>query len=79
MKQPDKWKETVDPYTIQFNNFKLLKVLGYPHARNDVFYCKGIYEGEEIFCFVKYASKPESNIKNEVDTIKKLDFEFPKV
>ena len=41
MKQPKKWKETVDPFSIEFNNFKLIKVLGYPHARNDVFHCIG--------------------------------------
>ena len=35
MKQPEKWKETVDPFMIHFNNFELKEVLGYPHARND--------------------------------------------
>ena len=76
MKQPEKWKETVDPFSIKFNNFKLLEVLGYPHARNDVFYCKGIYENKEIFCFIKYASKSDSNILKEVKTIKALKFSF---
>lgn len=80
MKQPEKWKETVDPFTIQFNKFKLLEVLGYPHARNDVFYCLGEYENKKLYCFIKYASKPDSNIKHEIETIKNLDFDFlPKI
>lgn len=76
MKQPEKWKETVDPFTIKFNNFELLEVLGYPHARNDVFYCKGRSNGEEMYCFLKYASKQDSNIKKEIDMIRALNFEF---
>lgn len=76
MKQPEKWKETVDPFSIKFNKFKLLEVLGYPHARNDVFYCKGIYEGREVFCFIKYASKKDSNMLKEVNMIKSLNFDF---
>ncbi len=76
MKQPEKWKETVDPFSIKFNQFKLIEVLGYPHARNDVFYCNGEVQGENMFCFIKYASKPDSNIKHEVEVIKNLDFDF---
>ena len=76
MQQPQKWKETVNPFSIQFNNFKLLEVLGYPHARNDVFYCKGIYENKEVFCFIKYASKPDSDINKEINTIQSLGFDF---
>lgn len=65
MKQPEKWKETVDPFSIKFNNFKLIKVLGYPHARNDVFYCKGLYKNKYVLCFIKYASKDDSNLHHE--------------
>ena len=53
MKQPEKWKETINPFEIPFQNFKLEQVLGYPHARNDVFYCKGLCFGEQIFFFFK--------------------------
>lgn len=76
MKQPEKWKETIDPFSIKFNSFKLINVLGYPHARNDVFYCLGYHNNEEVNCFIKYASKPDSNIKREVETIKALNFDF---
>jgi len=40
MAQPKKWRETIDPFSIKFKKFKLEKVLGYPHARNDVFLCE---------------------------------------
>lgn len=76
MNQPKKWKETIDPFSIPFNNFKLLEILGYPHARNDVFYAKGIYDNKEILCFIKYASKKDSNLLKEYDTISKLNFNF---
>lgn len=76
MKQPKKWKETIDPFSIEFNNFKLLKVLGYPHARNDVFYCVGKHNKKRIKCFIKYASKKDSNIAHEIETIQKLNFDF---
>lgn len=76
MKQPKKWKETVDPFKIQFNKFKLEKVLGYPHARNDVFYAIGKVDEKRRYCFIKYASKPDSNIKKEINAIQKLNFKF---
>lgn len=74
MQQPEKWKDTIDPFTIKFNNFELIEVLGYPHARNDVFYCKGKSLGKELYCFIKYSSKPDSDILNETETIKALNF-----
>lgn len=76
MKQPEKWKETIDPFSIKFNNFQLLEVLGYPHARNDVFYCRGIYNKNEIFCFIKYASQRDSDILKEIKTVSSLNFNF---
>lgn len=80
MKQPEKWKDTVDPFLIKYNNFKLKEVLGYPHARNDVFYCKGINSNNEILCFLKYGSRPDSDINNEIIALKTLNFSFiPKI
>lgn len=76
MKQPEKWKDTVDPFTIKFNNFKLIEVLGYPHARNDVFYVLGKVGSENVNCFIKYASKSDSDILHEVNVIKTLNFDF---
>lgn len=65
--QPEKWKETIDPFKIRFNNFKLVKVLGYPHARNDVFYVKGIYENKNIYAYIKYCSIKGSNLLKEIN------------
>lgn len=80
MRQPEKWKETIDPFSIKFNNFQLVEVLGYPHARNDVFYSKGIYQNKEVFCFIKYASKEDSNMLKEIEMISSLNFDFlPKI
>lgn len=76
MKQPEKWKETIDPFSINFQNFELIKVLGYPHARNDVFYCVGKQDGQKLHCFIKFGSKPDSDIKHEVEIIKSLHFSF---
>lgn len=72
MKQPDKWRETIDPYTLEFKDFKLLEVLGYPYAGNDVFYVKGIYNNEEVYAFIKVARQKGADITNEVNVITKV-------
>ena len=41
MKHPDKWRDTVDPFTLPYKKFEPLEILGYPHAGNDVFHVKG--------------------------------------
>ena len=53
MNFPEKWRETIDPFKLKYNNFKLREILGYPHAGNDVFYVKGIYNNKEIYAFLK--------------------------
>lgn len=80
MKQPKKWREGVNPFCIKFKNFKLLKILGYPHAGNDVFYCKGEINGKDIFCFLKVARQKDNNIKNEIDLLQTLKLKhLPKI
>lgn len=75
MKQPGKWRETMDPFSLNFNNFKLKQVLGYPHAGNDVFYVSGIgKEGEELKAFLKVERQKNADIEREVSIIKELDF-----
>ena len=37
MKHPGKWRETEDQYSFPYKNFTVQKVVGYPHAGNDVF------------------------------------------
>ena len=73
MRQPEKWRETIDPFTLEFDNFKILEVLGYPYAGNDVFYVKGIHNDEEVYAFIKVARQKGANIKNEVDIIKRVN------
>lgn len=75
MKQPSKWRETMDPFSLKFNNFKLKEILGYPHAGNDVFYVSGIgREGDEIKAFLKVERQETADIEREVLIIKELDF-----
>lgn len=57
MKQPEKWKDTIDPFKINFHNFKLIKVLGYPHARNDVFYCTGESDNKKLNALLNMVAK----------------------
>ncbi len=70
MAQPKKWRETIDPFSISFKIFKLEKVLGYPHARNDVFYVKGDFKGEMVFAFLKCQRVKEAGIEKEVAFLK---------
>jgi len=80
MNQPDKWRETIDPFSLPYTNFILLEVLGYPHAGNDVFYAKGIYEKKEVFVFIKVERQDKANIRNEIETLHQLNLlSTPKV
>lgn len=73
MKFPEKWRETVDPFQLQFDNFQLTEVLGYPHAGNDVFYAKGIYSGKETDVFIKVNRQLGADVQNEIQVLKQLD------
>ena len=55
MKHPDKWRDTVDPFTLPYHSFKPLEILGYPHAGNDVFHVRGLYNGSQINAYIKSA------------------------
>lgn len=76
MKQPAKWRETIDPFTINFKHFKLIEVLGYPHAGNDVFHVRGEYQGESCSAYIKVERQTGANILNEVAVIGQLHFPF---
>ncbi len=53
MEQLDKWRETIDPFSLSFTNFHLKEILDYPHAENDVFMLGGvgINKGKELLHF----------------------------
>lgn len=75
-KQPKKWRDTIDPFLLKFHKLKILKVLGYPHAANDVFYMKAYYQGKKTFCFLKYARHIEANFKNEIQVLEELSLKY---
>lgn len=72
-RHPEKWRETIDPFSLNFHSFRLLEVLGYPHAGNDVFHVRGIYQNEEITAYLKAARQKGAAIENEVAVMQKID------
>ena len=77
---PAKWRETCDPFTLGYHTFQLTEILGYPHARNDVFYVRGVCEGREITAYIKAARQQESAIDRDVALLSQLDAAcYPKV
>ncbi len=78
---PSRWRETCDPFALPFRHFQLRKILGYPHARNDVFHVIGNIHGQETIAYIKSARQnTDSAIDNEVNVLLQLDDPiFPKV
>ena len=76
MKYLDKWRETIDPFTLPFNSFKLKEVMGYPHAGNDVFYVRGIHYGKEVTAYIKAARQKGADICREIEAVEKLKLEL---
>lgn len=72
MKHPEKWRETINPFELPYQNFTLTEVMGYPHAGNDVFQAKGIYENREVEVYIKAARQTSADILNEIRTINGL-------
>ena len=65
MKHPEKWRETCDPFALPYRHFQPQKVLGYPHAGNDVFHMRGVWRERELTAYVKVTRKSPAGIKNE--------------
>ena len=72
--QPKKWKETIDPLSLPTKQVKILEVLGYPYAANQVFYVRGEEESHEGYYFVKVAGYKDSNLANESQILSTLHF-----
>lgn len=72
MKHPDKWRETADPISLPYRHFQLTEVLGYPHAGNDVFHVRGVYQSREVTAFVKAARQTGADLRREAEIIRKL-------
>ncbi len=74
---PAKWRAAIDPFTLQFGNFQLLDILGYPHAGNDVFYVRGVVPNQgETKAFLKVERQKTADIEREVSIINRLDLPF---
>lgn len=76
MKHPDKWRNTIDPHQLPLRDFSILKILGYPHAGNDVFHVHGLYQKKEVEAYIKVARQHGADLKNEVHTIHQLGWEL---
>lgn len=72
MKHPDKWRETADSISLPYRQFQLTEVLGYPHAGNDVFHVRGVYQSREVTAFVKAARQTGADLRREAEIIRKL-------
>lgn len=70
-----KWRDlTFDPYKIKFKNFKLLDIISYPHAQNDVIEIeiKMKEENKTKLAFLKYERSKKANLKEEHNILKRL-------
>ena len=76
MKHPEKWRETVDPYSLPYKNFSLLEIIGYPHAGNDVFHATGLYNQREVEVYIKAARQVWADIENEINTVTAINCEL---
>lgn len=72
VKHPDKWRETIDPFSLAYKSFHPIEILGYPHAGNDVFHARGIYKGKEVRAYIKAARQKGTAIENEVAILSQL-------
>ena len=72
MKHPDKWRNTIDPFTLPYKTFTPLEILGYPHAGNDVFYVRGIHNGAQINAYIKAARQRGADVGNEISILSQL-------
>jgi len=76
MHQPEKWRETTDPFALPLKEFKITAVLGYPHAGNDVFYVEGVHRDRPCRAYIKVERQAGADLKNEAETIALLPFAF---
>lgn len=72
MKHPGPWRDTIDPFTLPYQSFKPLEILGYPHAGNDVFYVRRLYHGRQINAYIKAARQRGADIGNEISILSQL-------
>ena len=74
--QPEKWRETADPFTLPLESFRLKEVLGYPHAGNDVFYAAGEHEGRPCAAFIKVERQNGADLANEAAVLRRVPYPY---
>lgn len=72
MNHPKKWRETCDPFALPFRSFRLLAVLGYPHAGNDVFHVEGIFRGKRLRAYLKVERQKGAAVGNEAAILRQI-------
>lgn len=72
-REPGKWRDGIDPFTLRLKMVQIQEILGYPHAANQVFHVKGLRDGEAGYYYLKYAHHADANLHNEVTVIRALD------
>ncbi len=71
--EPEKWREGIDPFSLPLQHVQIQEILGYPHAANQVFYIRGLQNGNEGYYYLKFAHHADANLKNEVEIIRLLN------
>lgn len=84
MKYAEKWRETtIDPLKTDFPcGSKVKKILGYPHAANDVFSVVIEKDRETIEAILKYERHSDANLMKEVEILtylKTTEYFLPKL
>lgn len=81
MQYIEKWRETlVDPIKTNFPcGMKVLEILSYPHAGNDVFVCFAEFDKKKHLGVLKIERHCDANISHECRYIEKLKFSGIKV
>ena len=74
--QPEKWRDTIDPFTLPLEKFRLNNVLGYPHAGNDVFYAAGTYEDRPCAAFLKVERQTGADLRNEAAVLRTIPYPY---
>ncbi len=74
--QPERWRDTIDPFTLPLEKFRLSEVLGYPHAGNDVFYAAGTYEDRTCTAFLKVERQAGADLRNEAEVLRMLPYPY---
>jgi len=75
MQHIEKWRETlIDPIKIKFPcGVKVVEILSYPHAGNDVFICNIMYEGHNHLGILKVERHCDANLRHEYKYLQLLN------